>query len=164
MPRLIVEPVSPGPQDGADGDLWLNTSTLQVFGPKARRDWPMAGEIGAASGKAKEGKPGKSAYELAVENGFVGSLDQWLRSLKGATYVAGGGGGGTPGPAGVDGLTFVQVTSAPTTWGARAAGARLDEVRVVILNDYADDVAAAASGIPVGGMYRTGNVVKVRLS
>lgn len=26
---------------------------------------------------------GKSAYELAVENGFVGTLDEWLASLKG---------------------------------------------------------------------------------
>lgn len=27
---------------------------------------------------------GKSAYELAVENGFVGTLDEWLNSLKGS--------------------------------------------------------------------------------
>lgn len=28
--------------------------------------------------------PGKSAYELAVEQGFEGTLDEWLESLKGA--------------------------------------------------------------------------------
>ena len=27
---------------------------------------------------------GKSAYELAVENGYTGTLAQWLESLKGA--------------------------------------------------------------------------------
>ena len=29
------------------------------------------------------GTPGKSAYELAVENGFQGTLEEWLASLKG---------------------------------------------------------------------------------
>lgn len=32
---------------------------------------------------ACSGSNGKSAYELAVENGFVGTLDEWLASLKG---------------------------------------------------------------------------------
>ena len=31
-----------------------------------------------------DGKGGLSAYELAVQNGFVGTLDEWLDSLKGA--------------------------------------------------------------------------------
>ena len=29
-----------------------------------------------------EGAPGKSAYEVAVENGFEGSEEEWLESLK----------------------------------------------------------------------------------
>lgn len=29
------------------------------------------------------GEPGKSAYEIAVEHGFVGSEEEWLVSLKG---------------------------------------------------------------------------------
>lgn len=32
------------------------------------------------------------------------------------------------------------------------------------LSEYADDAAAAAGGIPVGGLYRTGSVVKIRVS
>ncbi len=32
---------------------------------------------------------GKSAYEVAVENGFVGTEAQWLESLKGEDGVAG---------------------------------------------------------------------------
>jgi hypothetical protein len=32
------------------------------------------------------------------------------------------------------------------------------------ISDYADDVAAAAAGVPVGALYRTGNSVKVRVS
>lgn len=38
------------------------------------------------------GKDGKSAYEIAVENGFIGTETEWLESLK-----------GDPGPAGKDG-------------------------------------------------------------
>lgn len=32
------------------------------------------------------------------------------------------------------------------------------------LGDYADDVAAAAGGVAVGSLYRTGSAVKVRVS
>lgn len=31
------------------------------------------------------GGPGKSAYEIAVENGFEGTEMEWLESLKGET-------------------------------------------------------------------------------
>ena len=36
-----------------------------------------------ADENAREGAPGKSAYEIAVENGFVGSEKEWLESLEG---------------------------------------------------------------------------------
>ena len=45
--------------------------------------------------RASEGGDGKSAYEIAVEHGFIGAEQQWLASLKGAP--------GTPGAAGQDG-------------------------------------------------------------
>lgn len=35
-----------------------------------------------ADENAGEGAPGKSAYEIAVENGFKGSEQEWLDSLK----------------------------------------------------------------------------------
>lgn len=35
------------------------------------------------------GKDGKSAYEVAVEHGFVGTVDEWLESLKGRDGVNG---------------------------------------------------------------------------
>lgn len=41
------------------------------------------------------GAPGKSAYQIAVENGFVGSEQDWLDSLYGGGD--GSGGGGAPG-------------------------------------------------------------------
>ena len=43
-----------------------------------------------------QGPKGKSAYELAVENGFNGTLQEWLNSLVGPQ--------GEAGPQGNDGL------------------------------------------------------------
>lgn len=31
-----------------------------------------------------EGEPGKSAYEVAVDTGYIGTIEEWLESLKGA--------------------------------------------------------------------------------
>jgi hypothetical protein len=69
------------------------------------------GLLNAASGT------GKSAYQVAADNGFVGSESQWLVSLVGATGPAGADGingidgapgakgdPGDPGPAGADGI------------------------------------------------------------
>ena len=42
------------------------------------------------------GKEGASAYQIAVENGFAGSLEEWLESLTGLS--------GPPGPQGLPGL------------------------------------------------------------
>lgn len=40
--------------------------------------------FGLSSCSNTEATPGKSAYELAVENGFVGSITEWLESLNGS--------------------------------------------------------------------------------
>ena len=45
-----------------------------------------------------KGDPGKSAYEIAVEEGFSGTISEWLTSLKGQP-----GGKGDPGEKGKDG-------------------------------------------------------------
>jgi hypothetical protein len=73
------------------------------------------GLLNAASGT------GKSAYQVAVENGFVGTESQWLASLIGPTGPAGTNGTdgaagapgakgdpGDPGPAGADGTNGVD--------------------------------------------------------
>lgn len=39
--------------------------------------------LGASTGTGTTGINGKSAYELAVEGGFVGNVGAWLLSLKG---------------------------------------------------------------------------------
>lgn len=54
----------------------------------------------------KDGKDGLSAYELAVENGFVGTATEWLESLRGADNKDGlPGKDGKNGVDGKDGIT-----------------------------------------------------------
>ena len=48
------------------------------------------------------GKDGRSAYEIAKENGFVGTVAEWLESLKGRDGIDGK--DGLPGKDGKDGL------------------------------------------------------------
>jgi hypothetical protein len=46
----------------------------------------------------------------------------------------------------------------------RAVAALQAETDWSALADYADDTAAAAGGVPVGKLYRTGSTVKVRVA
>lgn len=59
------------------------------------------------NGAAIQGPAGKSAYQIAVENGFVGDEAAWLLSLKGAKGEAGATGPkgekGDPGATGAKG-------------------------------------------------------------
>ena len=50
----------------------------------------------------QNGKDGRSAYEIATENGFVGTVAEWLESLKGRNGIDGK--DGLPGKDGKDGL------------------------------------------------------------
>lgn len=65
-----------------------------------------------------DGKDGLSAYEIAKENGFVGTAVEWLESLKGADGLPGKDGvdgkDGKDGRDGVDGIT-PDMSEYPTT-------------------------------------------------
>ena len=72
-----------------------------------------------------DGKDGLSAYELAKENGFVGTVSEWLESLKGADGQPGNDGfdgkngidgkDGKDGRDGVDGITPDMSEYSPTS-------------------------------------------------
>ena len=72
------------------------------------------------------GKDGRSAYEIAIENGFVGTAAEWLESLKGMNGVDGKDGtigkDGLPGKAGLDGKDGVSpdLTNYPDTDAVKA--------------------------------------------
>lgn len=46
---------------------------------------------GAGALKGEDGADGKSAYQIALDNGFVGSEQEWLESLKADAPTSGGG-------------------------------------------------------------------------
>lgn len=60
----------------------------------------------------------------------------------------------------------VPVDAKSSDWPRKAAKA-LNELQNAVnwsaLKNYADDTAAAAGGVPVGGLYRTGNNIRVRI-
>ena len=62
--------------------------------------------------QGEAGKNGKSAYELACENGFEGTLEEWLDSLSGAD-----GEKGATGSAGAAGVTpKLQINASTNMW------------------------------------------------
>ena len=63
-----------------------------------------AGTNGANGTNGSDGTDGLSAYQIAVQNGFVGNEAQWLASLVGAD-----GEDGADGADGIDGLSAYQV-------------------------------------------------------
>ena len=71
---------------------------------------PLA--LAGCAGQGAAGADGKSAYELAVENGFVGSEADWIASLVGAD-----GQDGQDGQDGAAGITpQVRINAETNLW------------------------------------------------
>lgn len=81
-------------------DLRLNKANKQDIYTKAEIEEKIAtGEF-----KGQDGIDGKSAYEIAVENGFTGTEEEWLISLKGQD-----GSNGSDGQDGTDGKSAYEI-------------------------------------------------------
>ncbi|KGL66827.1 hypothetical protein LX03_05850 [Limosilactobacillus mucosae] len=78
--------------------------------------WPfLQPKVGTIKGeKGDAGADGKSAYEVAVANGYTGTQAQWLASLKGADGKA-----GKDGVAGKDGQTWQPYIADDKHWHIR---------------------------------------------
>lgn len=73
-----------------------------LIGPK--------GADGADGQNGKDGQPGKSAYQVAVDNGFDGTQAEWLRSLHGEDGIDGKpGANGKDGQPGHDGKSAYEI-------------------------------------------------------
>ena len=70
----------------AAGSTALIISTGEVYMKNSENKWEPVGSTSSGGGK---GEPGESAYEIAVCNGFEGTEEEWLESLKGYTPVRG---------------------------------------------------------------------------
>ena len=81
-------------REGADV---VNSVLALLIGPEGR-----VGPAGVAGAKGDTGEAGQSAYQLAVSNGFNGSIEDWLGSLAGPA--------GNPGAAGAAGAAGAGVT------------------------------------------------------
>lgn len=94
-------------QDGQDG----NNGTNGLDGKN--------GTDGINGEDGKDGVDGLSAYQIAVNNGFVGTEQEWLASLKGPPGSGGGTGGGSsinfgsgpPTGTAEDGAVFIDVVN-----------------------------------------------------
>lgn len=64
---------------------------------------------GAKGERGQDGENGKSAYEIAVLNGYVGNEEQWLASLKGRD--------GSPGRDGRNGLSAYELADGELMYG-----------------------------------------------
>jgi hypothetical protein len=108
--------------DGYDGSLpeWLD-SLKGEQGPQGEKGEPFKYEdftpeqLEELVKNIESGADGKSAYEIAQENGFEGSEEEWLESLKGEQGPVGpqgergeAGPQGPKGEKGVDGITPVK--------------------------------------------------------
>lgn len=118
------------------------------------------------------GTPGKSAYEVATANGFVGTVQQWLASLKGADGAPGANGSngldGAPGVNGKDAPVYQSIPgsakSITVTSGAAVglgalpaltAGARIT-VEGGSIRTTTDGTTPVAGGSPVGDLWEVG--------
>lgn len=82
-------------------------------------DWEIDPVTGAVKPQAvTKGDDGRSAYEVAVANGFVGTETQWLASLKGANGTNGL--NGATGPAGANGKSAYEIAVAAGFVGTEA--------------------------------------------
>lgn len=99
------EPGQPGPK-GDKGDKGDRGDPGTPGAPGAKGDKGDRGDPGPKGDKGDRGTPGKagdnglSAYQLAVAEGFTGTVQEWLASLKGDKGEKGSTvhawGGGTP--------------------------------------------------------------------
>lgn len=99
---LVLE--SKGAIQGLKGDTGEQGPKGEV-GPQGPQ-----GPMGAQGPEGQAGENGKSAYQIAVDNGFVGTVSEWLSSLKGEKGLRGNDGAqgeqgvrGAPGPKGEKG-------------------------------------------------------------
>lgn len=94
----LVGPQGPQGIQGEQGEQGPQGPQGEQGPPGSGSGGPGSGEPGPKGDKGDKGDPGQSAYEIAVERGFVGSESDWLDFLKGDP--------GNPGAPGSDGTIW----------------------------------------------------------
>lgn len=71
---------------GEKGDIGLQGPQGEQGTQGSKGDTGAQGSKGDTGAQGPKGSNGKSAYEIAVDNGFVGTESKWLESLKVDSY------------------------------------------------------------------------------
>lgn len=100
----------------------------------------IEGPTGPAGLNGVDGLDGESAYDLAVENGFVGTEQDWLASLQGPQGEAGP--TGPTGPAGTDGLDSVASATSPITYDEQTHVIGINQGLISISQTQVQDLEA----------------------
>ena len=99
---------------GIDGDFYIDTKSLNMYGPKVKNKWPLpislkgpAGPIGPSGVDGKNGVSGSSTSSVGSAGPAGPAGPQGPTGPAGATGPQGpaGSGSGTPGPQGATGAT-----------------------------------------------------------
>ena len=111
------------------------------------------GEKGDTGERGQDGENGKSAYEIAVVNGYVGNEEQWLASLKGRD--------GSPGRDGRNGLSAYKLADGELVFGT--VGKWLESLKGATgaKGDNGDTGAAGKSATVTIGTVTTGEAASV---
>lgn len=83
FPKVVPENSTPASTGGINSTGWESVGTADDIAVINARFAIMQQEINNISSQIPEA--GKSAYQIALDNGFVGTEQQWLASLKGDT-------------------------------------------------------------------------------
>lgn len=91
---------------GFDGESCNVPPTPDLYAQLLAEMKKLLSEVQSGSNgtNGKDGENGLSAYELAVQNGFTGTLAEWLNSLKGTDGI-----NGTNGTDGKNGLSAYEI-------------------------------------------------------
>lgn len=68
-------PAGTTPHIGTNGNWWIGDTDTGIL---------AEGTNGAPGAPGEDGEDGKSAYQIALDNGYTGTVQEWLADLKGA--------------------------------------------------------------------------------
>lgn len=144
---------------GAKGDTGATGATGTNGLPGVKGERGADGAVGATGAKGdtgergQDGENGKSAYEIAVVNGYVGNEEQWLASLKGRD--------GSPGRDGRNGLSAYELADGELLFGT--VGKWLESLKGATgaKGDNGDTGVAGKSATVTIGTVTTGEAASV---
>jgi hypothetical protein len=130
---------TPSKSIGINGDFYIDTRSLLIFGPKTKGKWPAARSLQGANGangvngsNGSDGKNGNDAKSVSTASNAAGPAGpqgvQGVPGVKGLDGTAGSRGAdganginGSPGPAGATGATGSGATGAAGANGSNGA-------------------------------------------